>query len=140
MTPEHITLVQESFQKVATIADQAAELFYKNLFELDPQLNSLFTSDMKEQGRKLMHMIGVAVHGLKNPETLIPAARALGRRHVDYGVKEKDYDTVGKALMLTLEQGLGADFTPPVKEAWSATYALLSEVMKKAAYANPLAA
>ena len=140
MTPEQIALVQESFHKVATIAEQAAEIFYHNLFTLDPQLKSLFHSDMTEQGRKLMHIIGVAVHGLKSPETLIPAARELGRRHVAYGVEAQDYETVGEALILTLEQGLGADFTPQVREAWLATYALLSGVMKQAAYSKPQAA
>jgi hypothetical protein len=38
MKPEDIAVVQESFQKVASIADQAAEIFYHNLFALDPQL------------------------------------------------------------------------------------------------------
>ena len=140
MTPEDIAIAQESFQKVASIADQAAEIFYRNLFSLDPQLKRLFPSDMQTQGRKLMQMLGLAVHGLKSPETLIPAVQALGRRHVAYGVEEKDYDTVGKALILTLEQGLGADFTPQVQEAWLATYQLLAQTMQQAAYTKPQAA
>jgi hemoglobin-like flavoprotein len=140
MTPDHIALVQESFQQVASIADQAAEMFYQNLFVLDPQLKSLFRADMPAQGRKLMQMIGIVVNGLKTPETIIPAVKELGRRHVDYGVRAKDYETVGQALMLTLEQGLGADFTPPVKEAWSATFELLSGVMKRAASSKQEAA
>jgi hemoglobin-like flavoprotein len=140
MTPEHITVVQESFRKIAAIADQAAAMFYKNLFLLDPQIRDLFPTDMQTQGQKLMHMIGLAVHGLQDPDTLIPAVQALGRRHVAYGVEEKHYETVGKALMLTLEQGLGADFTPQVKDAWSATYELLSGAMKQAAYFKPQAA
>ena len=140
MTPEHIAVVQESFQKVVAIADQAAEIFYHNLFALDPRLKSLFPSDMRAQGKKLMQMIGLAVHGLKSPETLIPAVQELGRRHVAYGVEEEAYETVGKALILTLEQGLGADFTPQVKGAWLATYQLLSGVMSQAAYSKPQAA
>ena len=87
-----------------------------------------------------MHMIGLAVHGLKNPDTLMPAVQELGRRHVAYGVEERHYETVGKALMLTLERGLGEDFTPQVKDAWSATYDLLSGTMKQAAYPKPRAA
>jgi len=87
-----------------------------------------------------MSMIGLAVHGLKNPDTLIPAVQALGSRHVAYGVEEKHYEAVGKALMLTLEQGLEADFTPQVKDAWLATCELLAGVMKQAAYSKPQAA
>jgi hemoglobin-like flavoprotein len=95
---------------------------------------------MKAQGRKLMHIIGIAVHGLKRPESLIATVQELGRRHVSYGVEARDYETVGKALMLTLEQGLGPDFTPQVREAWSATYKWLSAIMKHAAYTKPQAA
>ena len=140
MTPEQIAVVQESFQRVATIADQAAELFYQHLFLLDPELKSLFPSDMHAQGKKLVQMIGLAVHRLNSPETLIPAVQELGRRHRAYGVEEKDYDTVGQALLWTLEQGLGADFTPQVQEAWCATYQLLAETMKQAAHSNAQAA
>jgi hypothetical protein len=64
MTPEHLAVVQESFQKVATITDQAAAMFYKNWFILDPRSRGLLPSDMQAQGRKLMHMLGLAVHGL----------------------------------------------------------------------------
>jgi hemoglobin-like flavoprotein len=140
MTPEQIAVVQESFQQLATSADQVAEIFYHNLFVLDPRLKSLFPSDMQTQGRKLMQMIELAVHGLKSPETLSPAVQALGRRHSAYRVEENAYETVGKALIQTLEQGLGADFTPQVQEAWLATYQLLAETMKQAAHSRPRAA
>jgi Globin len=78
MTPEQIAVMQGSFQRVATFADQAAKLFYQHLFLLDPQLKSLFPSDMHAQGRKLVQMIGLAVHRLNSPETLIPAVQELG--------------------------------------------------------------
>jgi len=80
-----------------------------------------------------MHMISLAVSMLNRLETLIPAVQALGTRHVDYGVKHEHYDTVGAALLWTLEQSLGGDFTPEVKEAWAEAYHLLTDVMKEAA-------
>jgi hypothetical protein len=36
-------------------------------------------------------------------------------------------------LVWTLEQGLGSEWTPEVKVAWSATYALLADAMRAAA-------
>jgi hemoglobin-like flavoprotein len=95
-------LVQSSFQKVAPIAETAASLFYGRLFELDPSLRHMFHGDMKEQGRKLMNMLTLAVRGLDRPEQLIPAVQMLGRRHTGYGVKPEHYDTVGAALLWTL--------------------------------------
>ena len=133
MSPEVIKRVQESFARVAPIAETAAELFYGKLFELDPNLRSLFTGDMREQGAKLMEMIGIAVHGLSELDALTPAVRSLGARHVGYGVMDEHYDTVGAALLWTLGQGLGDNFTPECEAAWTEVYRRLATVMKGAA-------
>jgi len=134
MTPQEKTLVQESFAKVAPIAEQAAALFYENLFTADPTLKPLFRGDMAEQGKKLMKMIATAVNGLDRLEAIVPAVEDLGRRHVKYGVKPEHYDTVGSALIQTLAQGLGPAFTPQVKDAWITVYGILAGTMKAAAY------
>jgi hemoglobin-like flavoprotein len=133
MTPRQIDLVQKSWRQVLPISDTAAWLFYKELFRLDPELKALFRGDMKEQGRKLMAMISVAVQGLARPETLVAAVQDLGRRHARYGVRPQHYDTVAAALLWTLGHGLGQAFTPEVKAAWVETYGVLAKTMKKAA-------
>lgn len=136
MTPEEIKLVQSTWAQVVPIKEQAAELFYGKLFEMDPSLKPLFKGDMTMQGQKLMAMIGTAVGGLTQPETIIPAVQDLGRRHVGYGVQDAHYDTVGAALLWTLETGLGPAFTPETKQAWVKTYNLVATVMKDAAAAQ----
>jgi len=133
MTPEQVTLVKTSWAQVTPMADQAAGLFYDKLFELDPDLRPLFKGDMAEQGRKLMAMINTAVTGLDNLEAIVPAVQAMGVRHAGYGVQDGHYDTVGVALLWTLGQGLGEDFTPEVKHAWANAYGLLANTMKEAA-------
>ena len=131
MTPEQISLVQKSFDMVP--AETAADLFYARLFELDPSLRPLFKGDMKAQGAKLMGMIAVAVQGLSNLDRIVPAVQDLGIRHAGYGVTPDHYDTVGSALLWTLEKGLGEQFTDDVQEAWTAAYILLSSTMLDAA-------
>jgi hemoglobin-like flavoprotein len=130
MTPRQIDLVQHTFALVKPMAAAASEMFYARLFQLDPSLRSMFRNDMSKQGQMLMSMIGAAVAGLRNLESLSPVVRQLGARHVNYGVQPEHYDTVGVALLWTLEQGLGDDFTPEVRDAWAAAYGLLSEVMQ----------
>ena len=133
MTPRQKELVQTSWEKVVPIADTAASLFYGRLFELDPSLKPMFTSDIKEQGKKLMTMITVAVRGLDDLGTLVPAVQALGRRHAGYGVKEEHYTTVAVALLWTLEKGLGDSWNAEVQEAWVVVYTILADTMKGAA-------
>jgi len=133
MTPEQIRIVQSTWVRVLPIKDIAAQLFYKRLFEMDPSLRPLFRGDLREQGEKLMQIIDAAVNGLSHLERIVTAIRDLGRRHADYGVKDHHYDTVGAALLWTLKEGLGAEFTPKAKEAWATVYGVLAATMQEAA-------
>jgi hemoglobin-like flavoprotein len=134
MNPHEIELIKGSWAKVVPIREQAAELFYGKLFEMDPNVKPLFKGDMKEQGRKLMMMLNTVVTSLEKLEALVPAVQDLGKRHLQYQVKAEHYDTVGAALLWTLGAGLGDAFTDEVKAAWTKAYVTLATVMKQAAY------
>lgn len=133
MDESKIALVKTTWAMVEPIADEAATLFYERLFLVDPSLRDLFPTEMAEQRAKLMKTIGVAVKALDRIETIVPVVRELGRRHLDYRVEEKDYDTVGAALLWTLGAGLGPAFTDEARAAWGETYGLLAETMKAGA-------
>ncbi|MGY4830775.1 globin family protein [Sphaerotilaceae bacterium SBD11-9] len=133
MTPVQIGLVRRSFALIEPIAPQAAALFYDNLFAADPSLRHLFQGNMAQQGTRLMTMIGAAVDLLEEPDTLTPTLRKLGARHVNYGVRDEHYATVGGALLKTLEQGLGTAYTDEVHAAWVALYRVVSATMMDAA-------
>jgi methyl-accepting chemotaxis protein len=135
MNPETIARVQQSWAQVLPIAPQAAELFYDALFLIDPALKPLFKGDMQAQGRKLMHMIGAAVAKLDDLDALVPVLQGLGRRHGGYGVVPAHYAVVGAALLTTLSQGLGSDFTPATKQAWADVYGVIADTMMGAAAA-----
>lgn len=134
MTPQQIDMVQESFAKVVPIKDAAAGIFYDRLFEIAPQTKAYFKGDMAEQGAKLMATLGVVVNGLKDLDKIVPVAQELAVRHIDYGVKAEDYDSVGAALLFALGKGLGDGFTPDVEDAWTTAYTTLAGVMIGAAY------
>jgi hemoglobin-like flavoprotein len=140
MTPDQIALVQQSFGKVAPIADQAASLFYDRLFVIAPQLKPLFPGEMSEQRKKLMATLAVVVSGLDKLDTILPAASALARRHVTYGVKPDHYALVGSALLWTLQHGLGAHWTEEMADAWTEAFATLSGFMIGEAYGRTEAA
>ncbi|AHG22546.1 hemin receptor [Chania multitudinisentens RB-25] len=132
MSADRIKLIQESWKKVGPIADSAAQIFYEKLFTLDPSLRSLFRTEAYVQRKKLIDILTLGVKGLENIERLIPTLQSLSLRHVNYGVKEEYYDTVGAALIYTLGASLKEEFTEEIKQAWVEFYALLSGVMKSA--------
>ncbi len=133
MTPAQVADVQQSFAQLRPRADAVAAQFYQRLFTLDPSVRPLFPDDLTAQGRKLMDMLGLVVHGLPRVDTILPVVQALGRRHVQYGVLPEHYATVGAALLWTLEQELGAAWTPEVREAWTTAYTGLAARMTAAA-------
>ncbi|HSK94057.1 MAG TPA: globin family protein [Candidatus Angelobacter sp.] len=134
MTPTEIDLIRGSWRSVEPIADVAATLFYDRLFELDPAVRRLFRrTDMESQRRNLMQTLTVVVKGIDRLDDLVPAVQALGRRHAGYGVRAEHYDTVGAALLWTLEAGLGEALTTDTRDAWAAAYGTLASVMIAAA-------
>jgi hemoglobin-like flavoprotein len=137
MTPAQIDRVRKSFSLIEPIAQQAASLFYDNLFTADPNLRHLFKGNMAQQGTRLMNMIATAVDLLEAPDALLPALRKLGSRHVNYGVHDEHYATVGAALLKTLKQGLGEAYTEEVHAAWVALYGVVSQTMMETARHAP---
>ena len=133
MTPSQIQLVQSTLPQLVAMKEDVARLFYFRLFQLDPALRSLFKSDLGQQGQKVMAMLGTLISGLNRVDQVAPILRDLGRRHVGYGVQDRDYATVGTALLWTLERGLGAAFTTDMRDSWIATYFLVSQTMLEGA-------
>jgi len=134
MTPEQKRLVRDTWKQVAPIADAAAGMFYRRLFEIDPSTRALFrATDMVAQRKKLLQTLAFAISGLDNVDALVSKVEDLGRRHAGYGVTDAQYDSVGAALLWTLEQGLGPAWTPAVAAAWTEVYGLLSGIMRNAA-------
>jgi hemoglobin-like flavoprotein len=136
LTPDECTLVQASFAQIDPMADRAGAMFYGRLFELDPTLAPLFKVDIAVQGMRFMEKLAIAVKGLEDLDEIAPFVQVLGRRHADYGVKPKDYDTVCEALLWVLEQHLRSAFDANVRAAWKAAYYTLSSMMIEAGKAR----
>jgi hemoglobin-like flavoprotein len=135
MSPEQKNLVKSTWSHVVPIADVAATMFYDRLFEIDASTRPLFKStDMVEQRRKLVQALATVVNGLDDLAPLVPVLETLGKNHVRYGVTDKHYDSVGAALLWTLEQGLKDAWTPAAKAAWTAAYGAVAGVMLGAAH------
>jgi hemoglobin-like flavoprotein len=129
----HQELVQTTFARLAVMPEVTGALFYERLFAKNPGFRPLFKNNMRIQGVKLMTMLAMVVYNLPETDQVSTAIRDLAVRHVEYGVKLDDYDALREALLWTLEQALGEDVTPAVREAWAVCYDELASEMKAAA-------
>ena len=130
LTERQQQLIRASFESVLPVQEAATTLFYQRLAH-DPRLNALLKREMNGHG--LMTIMGTVVDHSHCLGRLVPALRDLGLRYDSYGATDRDYDTVATALVGTLEQELGCDFTAETREAWTACYRILAHEMKAAA-------
>jgi hemoglobin-like flavoprotein len=80
--------------------------------------------------------LSAVINSVDDLPSLIPTLEILGRNHIRYGVEDRHYDTVGAALLWTLEQGLKEAWTPAAKSAWVVAYSTVSGIMRDAAAAS----
>lgn len=133
MTPDQILLVRSSWLAVAADADALTTHFYAHLFAIDDSAARLFSGiDMTSQRKKLAQALAVMVKTLDDPDQLLPAVAALGKRHASYGVENRHFDSVGEALVTALAATLRDAFLPELRAAWSEAYALVASVMRRA--------
>ena len=139
MTPEDLIAVQSSYHRLGPRLPAMAARFYQELFSRDPELRPLFTTDMAEQQVRFAAKLTELVQALPRLDDLLAHTRALGARHVGYGVRVADYQTVGTALLAALAAILGDAFDAPTREAWALAYNLVAETMLDgAAAARPI--
>ncbi len=139
MNKRELELVQTSWEKASLNADEFVQLFYKKLFEIDPKLQALFKRSMGMQGRKIMSMFSSAVEYMGQTEKVLPPLIAAGKRHIQYGVDDKDYETVRQALMQTMTEELGEEFDTETRAAWELAYRKIQDIMSSACHQKPLA-
>lgn len=134
MTHEQINLIQQNFNSIAPRAEDVATVFYNRLFAMKPTLRLLFPADLTEQKKKLMTTLALTIKSLGEADKLIPVLENLGRKHALYGVRKEHYDIVGTALLLTLRDALGKEFTAEARDAWAQMYDFVAGTMKRAAH------
>lgn len=134
MTPAQIALVRRTWRRATPVSERVAEVFYERLFELDPGVRALFVGiDLRDHGRKLTQTLTAIVGLLDQPEELLDAVGALGRRHASHGVGWRHYGMAADALFTALECCLGTGFDPDARAAWSLAYWIAARAMQRAA-------
>jgi hemoglobin-like flavoprotein len=134
MTPDELSLIRTTFAQVKRNKTNFGKLFYDRLFAIAPDTRPLFKGNLDAQVHKLMDSLAIIIGSADSGPTLASILQNLAVRHVTYGVHDKHYDKVGEALLWTLQQELGDDFTPKVRDAWASLYVSVATAMKRAAH------
>lgn len=123
-------LVEKSFEIIKENKKVFIDSFYKNLFELVPEVKPLFANtDNIKQGEKLYNSLLLLVENLRDPQLLTDVLSSLGKDHVSYGTQLKHYPAVGECLILTFKSILKENWDKETEDAWLNTYDVVVNLM-----------
>jgi len=128
VSPEQKTLVLQSWKKVEPATPEAVDLYFKTLFAVDPGLRMTFPEDLDREGKRLFSVISTAVRMLDQVDELTPVLRDFAEHYERRGVRDRDFSTIGIALINSLRHQLGPEFDAATQEAWIDAYSLISGI------------
>jgi len=134
MDARHIALVQRNFEQIAALGEQLSEVFYAELFAIEPGLRAMFDGDMRRQHMKFMMMLTLSIRSLHELDKIHNSMQHLAIKHVHYGVKPKHFTPFGNALLRALKKVLGPDYTREAADAWEECFRMLARMMKQAEF------
>lgn len=130
LTEKQIKIIKQSWGQLRGVnAVTIGDVFYRKLFIDEPQFKHMFKSSVEEQSKKLIEMLSLIVARVDRLDELTEDVKQLAIRHVNYGVKDKHYESVGGALIWTLQVALGKDWNDETEEAWTKCYQILASTM-----------
>ncbi|UZR97811.1 adenylate/guanylate cyclase domain-containing protein [Chondrinema litorale] len=121
--------VQSTLNVLLKNEEHFATNFYAKVFERAPSVKKLFQENMTEQGKMLTHMLRGIIYGLSRPEHLKLGLRSLGEQHKLYGVKHEHYLLIKEIIYESIQEELGAAFTPDIAKAWDTALDIIIDAM-----------
>ncbi len=131
LTAKQKSLIRESFLKLEPAMELVGQAFYLKLFQLDSTLQAKFAGPAEARARKFAAAMKLGMITLGHEDGLAPTLKLLGARHRQLGIKARDYRTMARALMWTLEQSLQKSFKRQTRDAWTALLGQLTRVLSR---------
>ncbi len=122
--------IRQNLELVAERAPDVTARFYERLFRTQPQLTPLFGRNAAAaQQEMLLSAIVAVVDHLDDAAWLDQTLRALGAKHVEYGVDDSMYPLVAEALVATLAEVSAEAWSPEVESAWLGALGFVAKTM-----------
>jgi NAD(P)H-flavin reductase/hemoglobin-like flavoprotein len=125
--------LKRTWAQVAAYGDQVPLRFYSRLFVTAPEIREMFPLSMAAQRDRLVTALGHTVSHVDDLERLVPYLQQLGRDHRRFGVAAEHYGPVAEALLATLADFLGQEWTAELAHDWAEAYGLVARTMIEAA-------
>jgi len=119
--------LHDSFDRLTDKMNLHSVYFYDALFTHAPELRSMFREDLEGQGMRFMQTLAVILSKVRDPDELGAQLSDLGATHKVLGVKQAMFAPMEEALIDTIRNALGDDFTPDLEALWRQAYGQIGD-------------
>jgi hemoglobin-like flavoprotein len=126
--------LRSSFALIVERAPDMTARFYDVLFARYPSARPLFShapAARAKQADMLQRALVAVLEHLEDAAWLGEQLAALGAKHVGYGVRPEMYAWVGDALLATLGEIGGSEWTDELQAQWSEAYGVIVSLMRR---------
>jgi nitric oxide dioxygenase len=106
--------------------------FYARMFAHNPELRELFNQGHQGNGAQqqaLAMAVAAYAEHIDDPSVLMPVLQRIAAKHVSLGIRKEHYGIVGRHLLASISEVLGAAATPELIAAWAAAYGQLADIL-----------
>ncbi|MEB0139288.1 MULTISPECIES: NO-inducible flavohemoprotein [unclassified Undibacterium] len=106
--------------------------FYTRMFSHNPELKALFNQSSQQSGRQQQALAGAVLayaEHIDNPAVLQPVLALVANKHVSLGIRAEHYPIVGRHLLASIREVLGAAASDELIAAWAAAYGQLADIL-----------
>jgi nitric oxide dioxygenase len=106
--------------------------FYARMFEHNPEMRQVFNQGHQRAGQQ-QQALAMAVlayaEEIDDPSVLLPVLTMIANKHISLGVRAEHYAIVGKHLLASIREVLGAAASEELIDAWAAAYGALAAAL-----------
>jgi hemoglobin-like flavoprotein len=123
-------ILRDTLEATLALDDTFPARFYELLYAEHPSVRALFRrNSMGAQHKMFAQKLVAIVDHIEDPSWLERELGKLAEVHRSYGVTEEMYPWVGDALVTTLREACGDEWSEAAEESWRAAYAALKDAI-----------
>jgi len=129
LSKQEQSILISTYTTVMLHANTITEQFYQNLFEALPEVEPLFTKDMRQQRKMFTEIVRLSISSVDRLNRIEKQLRHLGEKHTAVGIKPEYYPVLRDAWLQAMADDMGDAFTADVRQAWSNLFDIISSMM-----------
>lgn len=133
MNADQLDSIRETFRTLAPRGPELFERFVKRVRAASPTLGKLFPDEPRDHAQPYIAPCGMVVKNLHRLSAIEYLLLETGVRNQMLGMEPRDYGIIRDALLETLREGMGDEWTHDLHDEWMEAIQVVTSLMIRGA-------